>query len=393
MQEKRRWIVLAVSWLLFGSLVFAWYAMGTLAPVLMELYKVDQTAYSLAFTLPWLVAGILAFPAGILADKIGIRVTATMGAIITALGTFLKGFSIDYASLILAQTLVGIGLGATLVNLPKIISAWFPPKQIGLATGIYMTALMIWLSLGLTFAPYFRDWSEINFVGGLLIVISLIIFAFFVRDSPENVEIPKANVIEGAKKSLTNKAIWATAIGTFVAMAGMVPFQALFTTGALEKGIDIATSGAIVAMITWSGWIGSLIFPMISAKTGKIKLYISLLSLSFSVLVFTGWIIGDVLTLWITITLAGFLAGGVIPHWMAVPAYLPAVDTKMKAEWVGGSAGLINTFLCLGAFLSTPFIIAPIAVSQGFTVAFGVSALFFATQGLFAFLIPEPPKG
>ncbi|MEM4291571.1 MAG: hypothetical protein QXR50_02515 [Archaeoglobaceae archaeon] len=58
-----------------------------------------------------------------------------------------------------------------------------------------------------------------------------------------------------------------------------------------------------------------------------------------------------------------------------------------------GSAGLINTFLCLGAFLSTPFIIAPIAVSQGFTVAFGVSALFFAIQGLFAFLIPEPPKG
>ncbi|MEM0202471.1 MAG: MFS transporter [Archaeoglobaceae archaeon] len=393
MQERRRWIVLAVSWLLFGSLVFAWYAMGTLAPVLMELYRVDQTTYSLAFTLPWLVAGILAFPAGMLADKIGIRITATMGAVITALGTFLKGFSTDYTSLIIAQILVGIGLGATLVNLPKIISAWFPPKQIGFATGIYMTALMIWLSLGLTFAPYFQSWSEINFVGGLLIVVALVIFALIVRDAPEGVTIPKANVIEGAKRALSNKAIWATALGTFVALAGMVPFQALFTTGALERGIDIATAGAIVAMITWSGWIGSLLFPMISARTGKVRLYISLLSLSFSVLVFAGWIIGDVPILWFTITLAGFLAGGVIPHWMAVPAYLPAVDTKMRPEWVGGSAGLINTFLCLGAFLSTPFIIAPIAVSYGFTVAFGVSALFFAIQGLFAFLIPEPPKG
>ncbi|MCS7130058.1 MAG: MFS transporter [Archaeoglobaceae archaeon] len=388
-----KWTILGVSWLLFGSLVFAWYAMGTIAPILFELYKIDQTLYSFAFTLPWLIAGILAFPAGIIADKIGIRITATVGALITMLGTFLKVYTLDFTSLVLAQILVGIGLGIVLVNLPKIINAWFPPQQVGLATGIYMTALMIWLSLGLTLAPYFKSWSDINVYGGALILIALILFALIVRDAPPGVVIPKTNVIEGAKKSLSNKAIWGTALGTFIAMAGMVPFQALFTTAAsIEKGIDIALAGAIVAMITWAGWIGSLVFPALSAKTGGVRLYIILLSLSFSILVYLGWVIGDILVLWVTITLAGFLAGGVIPHWMALPAYLPAVDSRMKPEWVGGSAGVINTFLCLGAFVSTPFIIAPIAISYGFTTAFAVSALLFAIQGIFAFLIPEPPR-
>lgn len=390
---RSKWFILAVSWFLFGSLVFAWYAMGTLAPVLIELYGIDQTQYSLAFTLPWLIAGILAFPAGIIADKLGIRVTATAGVLVAAVGTFLKAQSIDFISLILAQILLGIGLGFTLVNLPKLISAWFPPQQVGLATGIYMTALMIWLSLGLTLAPYFPGWSEINLYGGILICLALILFTAIVRDAPPGVRIPKTNVLEGAKKSLTNKAILATSLGTFTAMAGMVPFQALFTTASvLEKGMDIATAGAIVAMITWSGWIGSLVFPMLSAKTGGVRLYIALLSVAFSILVYLAWVIGEIAVLWIAITIAGFLAGGVIPHWMALPAYLPAVDSKMKPEWVGGSAGVINTFLCIGAFVSTPFIIAPIATMYGFTTAFAVSAFLFAIQGIFAFLIPEPPK-
>ncbi len=388
-----KWLILAVAWTLFGALFFSWYAMGTLAVLLMELYQIDQTQYSICFTLPWLIAGILAFPSGIVADKIGVRMTATAGALITAIGTLLKAFSVDYSALVVAQILVGIGLGTALVNLPKLINAWFPPQQVGLATGLYMTAMMIWLSLGMTLAPFFQSWSSLNLIGGILTILAVVLFVAIVRDAPAGVVIPKANVIEGAKNSLKNKAIWGAALGTFVAMSGMVPFQALFPTAAFfEKGIDVATAGAIVAMITWAGCIGSFVFPAVSAKTGGVKLYIILLSLSFSVLVYIGWMLGSVPALWVTITLAGFLAGGVIPHWMALPAYLPAVDQKMKPEWIGGAAGLLNTFLCLGAFISTPFVIAPIATASGFTTAFGISALLFAIQGLFALLILEPPR-
>lgn len=48
---RYRWVVLGLAWLLFGSLYLFWYDMGTLAPKLMEIYGIDQTTYSLAFTL------------------------------------------------------------------------------------------------------------------------------------------------------------------------------------------------------------------------------------------------------------------------------------------------------------------------------------------------------
>lgn len=387
-----RWVVLGLAWLLFGTLFLFWYDMGTLAPVLMETYGIDQTTYSLAFTLPWLIAGLLSFPAGMFADRVGVRTAATIGGVIAALGTFVRAYP-GVETLLLSQAILGVGLGIVFVNLPKLINAWFPPHQVGLATGIYLTSMMIFLSTGMVIAPYFPSWEYANTLGGGVIFIATLIFAAFVKNAPPGVEIPKAPVIEGAKVALSNRAIWGAALGTFLAMSGMVPWQALFATAAyVELGIPIAVGGAIVSLITNPGWVGSFVFPALSAKTGKVRLYIIVLSILFSALMLAAWFSGDVNAMWVLVGLAGFVAAGVIPHWMAVPAYLPFVDSRMKPEYIGGATGVLNTFLCLGGFLSTPFIIAPIAASSGFTTAFTVAAIFFAAQGIFAVLIPEPPK-
>lgn len=387
-----RWVVLGLAWLLFGTLFLFWYDMGTLAPVLMETYGIDQTTYSLAFTLPWLIAGLLSFPAGMFADRVGVRTAATIGGVIAALGTFVRAYP-GVETLLLSQAILGVGLGIVFVNLPKLINAWFPPHQVGLATGIYLTSMMTFLSTGMVIAPYFPSWEYANTLGGGVIFIATLIFAAFVKNAPPGVEIPKAPVIEGAKTALSNRAIWGAALGTFLAMSGMVPWQALFATAAyVELGIPIAVGGAIVSLITNPGWVGSFVFPALSAKTGKVRLYIIVLSILFSALMLAAWFSGDVNAMWVLVGLAGFVAAGVIPHWMAVPAYLPFVDSRMKPEYIGGATGVLNTFLCLGGFLSTPFIIAPIAASSGFTTAFTVAAIFFAAQGIFAVLIPEPPK-
>ncbi|MEM2022446.1 MAG: MFS transporter [Archaeoglobaceae archaeon] len=389
---KYRWVILALAWLLFGTLFLFWYNMPTIAPRIMEMYSIDQTMYSLVFTLPWLLAGLLAFPAGIFADRVGVRTAATVGGFIAALGTFVRTLP-GVEMLLLSQALLGFGVGMVLVNLPKAINAWFPPQQVGLATGIYLTSMMIFISVGMVIAPYFPSWESMNLTGAIVILIATLLFAAFVKNAPPGTVIPKPPVIEGAKVALSSKAIWGAALGTFVAMMGMVPWQALFATAAfIEKGIPLAIGGAIVSLITNPGWVGSFVFPMMSSKTGKVRVYIAGLSIAFSALMLAAWFNSNLNMLWVLVGLAGFVAGGVIPHWMAVPAYLPFVENKMKPEYIGGASGVLNTFLCIGAFISTPFIIAPIASASGFTIAFIVASIFFAIQGLFAILIPEPPK-
>lgn len=389
---RYRWVVLGLAWLLFGSLYLFWYDMGTLAPKLMEIYGIDQTTYSLAFTLPWLIAGLLSFPAGIFADKVGVRIAATVGGTIAAIGTFVRALP-GLEMLMLSQAILGFGIGMIFVNLPKLISAWFPPRQVGLATGIYLTSMMIFLSAGLIIAPYFPSWEFANTVGGASILASTLLFAALVRDSPPGVEIQRAPLLAGLSTALSSKAIWGTALGTFFAMSGMIPWQALFATAAyIELGIPVAVGGTIISLITNPGWLGSFVFTAMSAKTGNVRLYIILLSALFSALMLAAWFSRDVGKMWILIGLAGFIAAGVIPHWMAVPAYLPFVDSKMKSEYIGGATGVLNTFLCLGGFLSTPFIVSPIAATSGFTAAFTLAAIFFALQGVFSLLIPEPPR-
>ena len=50
----------------------------------------------------------------------------------------------------------GLGFGIMFPNLAKLVSVWFPQKEIGLATGVYMTGMSIGMSLGLaTIVPLF----------------------------------------------------------------------------------------------------------------------------------------------------------------------------------------------------------------------------------------------
>jgi nitrate/nitrite transporter NarK len=388
-----RWIVLAMAWFSFFVIAMAWYIMPTLEHELLKIYNISSAQYSTALTIPFLIAGLLSLLGGMLADNIGIKKTASLGSLIAGIGIVLRAGTGGFLSLLLPMMIVGVGMGLIMPNLPKIVSVWFPPEETGLATGIYNTGLMGGLSTGLVIAPFLPSWQLGNYILGSIVIISGILFYLIVKDSPPGKKLPPITILEGLQTALRSKNAWFASLAVMTALAGMVSFQGALP-GGLNKvyGIPMSKGGQITSLITYLGILGSLTLPYFANKLKKRKLFIIVLPISFSIIMYLTWIFGSIIiVIWLGTALAGYLAGGALPLLMEVPTFLPRnKKDPVQEQHVGGVSGMLTSFMNIGGFIGLSFIVMPIIINFGYNWGFLVAAILFAIQALFASGIAYP---
>lgn len=392
---RKRWAVLGIAWAVFFAMAMAWYIMPTLQPDILELYGIDATQFRLALTVPFGVAGVLAIPGGIIADRLGIRRAATLGMSVSGVGFLLRSQTGGFPVLMGSMLLVGVGLGLVMPNLPKLVSVWFPPDETGLATGIYNTGLMGGLSTGMIIAPFLPGWRTGNLIlGGLVLVMTAGFFAI-VRDAPPGKELPPAALLEGLQRAVKSKNAWVASFAVFAGLAGMVSIQGELPIGLLEVyGIPAATGGQIASLITYGGVLGSLTIPTIATKLDRRKTILVSVAIGFGVVEFPVWLTGNTSLLFVGTAIAGYLAGGALPIIMEVPTWLPRVASDpVEAQHVGGASGLMTAMMNIGGFIGLPFIIGPIIHSQGYTIGFLVAMIVFSFQGILGIFFTLPELG
>lgn len=389
---RKRWIILAIVWGAFFAISMSWYVMPTLRADLMEIYGLTDRQFRLALTVPFGIAGILAIPGGMLADRLGIRYAATMGMSVSGFGFIMRSQVGGFYSIFMAMVLVGVGLGLTIPNLPKLVSVWFPPREAGLATGIYNTGLMGGVSTGLVLAPFLPGWSTGNVLLGLVVLTLVAIFFVVVRDTPPGRELPPTKLIEGLQRASGSKNAWLASLGVFAALCGMVALQSEFPN-ALDQvyGISSETGGQIASMITYGGIVGSLTVPAIANKLDRRKGVLLMVSLGFGLIQFPVWLSGNTTVLFIGTALAGYLAGGAIPILMEVPTWLPRVKSDpVGSQHVGGASGMLTSSMNIGGFVGLSLIIGPVIHSQGYTIGFGLAMAIFSLQGILGLFFTLP---
>lgn len=366
--------------------------MPTLQPQIVDLYGITAQQFRLALTLPFLVAGVLAIPGGMLADRFGIKRAASTGILIAGGGYLVRSIGGGFGDLLLAMTAVGIGLGLILPNLPKLVSVWFPPSETGLATGIYNTGLLAGLATGLVIAPYLPGWRSGNLLFGVVIAGLAVAFYVFVDDTPPGKTLPETSLLDGLQRAIRSRNAVIASVAMFAGLTGMVAIQGEFPVALYEVyGIDQVIGGQIAAVISYSGVVGSLTIPAFATRIGRRKLALLLGAVGFGVIEFSVWLMGDVALLFLGTAIAGFLAGGVLPVIMEVPAWLPRVKSDpVEAQHVGGASGLLTSMMNFGGFVGLPFIIGPTIGTFGYTVGFALAMVIFAFQGILGVFLRFP---
>ena len=75
-------------------------------------------------------------PVGVMVDRVGPRVLMVIGAVLMAVGQVRLAFAHSFPTALAARILVGAGDAMTFIAVLRLVTAWFPPRQVPLITQV-----------------------------------------------------------------------------------------------------------------------------------------------------------------------------------------------------------------------------------------------------------------
>ncbi len=199
-QFKGRYKILHMTWFAFFLSFVVWFNLAPLATTVradlgLELSQIRTIAIcNVALTVP---ARIII---GMLLDKFGPRRTYSILLMYAAIPCILFAAAQNFSQLVISRLLLSI-VGAGFVIGIRMVAEWFPPKEIGLAEGIYggwgnfgsafsaftLATVGAWLSFGgvnpLT-GEALINWRACIAGTGIIAAIYGVIYFFNVQDTP-----------------------------------------------------------------------------------------------------------------------------------------------------------------------------------------------------------------
>ena len=143
----KRWIILLVFCSITLLNAFNWIEYSIIQDVVIQFYneslpsgKAEQYDATNWLSMVYMLTYIpLVFPAMFLLDRKGLRLSCTLGALLTAVGSIIKCTAVKpnlFPVAMLAQTICGIAQSFTLGIPARLSALWFGPTEIATATSV-----------------------------------------------------------------------------------------------------------------------------------------------------------------------------------------------------------------------------------------------------------------
>ncbi|ACX64782.1 MULTISPECIES: nitrate/nitrite transporter [Bacillales] len=239
---------------LFGAFLYfdisfmIWGMLGPLAVVIAGDYPMDPVQKANLVALPVLGGSILRLVLGFLADRIGPKLTAQIGMVVTLVPLLLGWLWVDSLDqLYVVAILLGVA-GASFAAALPLAGQWYPKEHQGLAMGIAgagNSGTVLATLFANRLAQHFGSWEIVFGLAIIPIVLVFIYFSVFARNSP-NRPAPKrlseyGNVLK-QRDAWVFCALYCVTFGGFVGLANYLTifFNAQYGLSAVQAA-DITT--------------------------------------------------------------------------------------------------------------------------------------------------------
>lgn len=380
-----------------------------IADQLMHAFNVNAAALGSLAAMYFYVYTIMQVPAGVLADRIGPRISVSAGSVIAGAGTLLFALAPNILMADLGRLLIGLGVATAFVGLMKFSAVWFDPRSYGLISGfvvlmgnigaVFGASPLAWVLTGMDWRTAFAG------LGALSLMVAILVFVL-VRDTPEQAGFapvatpPDPRLRDGWLQELiqvaANRRVWPyffglfTTIGSFFAFTGLWAVPMLQDVYALSR--QTASGYVTVALVFFA--LGSFAGGWLSDRLGQRK----------PVLVFAA-----------AATLAVYLATLLLPwqpgpgawllfigHGLAPAAMVTcyaAAKESVAIRHAGMAIAFVNTGLFLGAAILQPLfgLLLDVGTSADYNAADYARGLWLLTAvsaaGLAVMLFSREPRG
>jgi MFS family permease len=205
------WFMLVLVWLASLTAPLNMFKVPTLAGTLIPLFGMTNGQFGWLMSIFSLMGVLLAFPAGFIVKKFGLKTTAAIAMIAAALGSVMGAFAGNMPTevaevfaaggfipgalapnlplMLFGRFLEGICMGLIGVVAPAAISIWFPASRKSMALGFWTMwvpiSTMIMFNLAPALAPVTdppqNNWQIVWWVAAIYTVVILVLFLAFYK--------------------------------------------------------------------------------------------------------------------------------------------------------------------------------------------------------------------
>ena len=355
-----RWVVFAVAATAFFLVNYNWNTVATLLDLIPDL-ALSETQFGLLYTAPTLSGILVSIPGGMLADRYGIRRVLGMALVLTTVGCLLRVWATNFGSMFAYNFLMGVGLGFLFALQPKLVGLWFPPRQVGLATGLYMMAMGVGMALGLATGPMYPTWESAFLYPGIAVAVIAVLWIVLGRDRPAGVPAIETELVgfkEGMARALRSRNMWFVNTAQFLvgvlilAYIGSLPYLLTELKGMTEESASIISALAVIGFT-----IGTVFWPLVSEWLGiRNPIFMVTMALTGVTAVLV-WFLAPGAGMWALAFFPGFFIAAALTFMMMAPIELPEIGPR----YAGNATGILSTTYNLGAFVGLPYMMLPIA--------------------------------
>ncbi len=344
--NQYRWVVLLLMFLCFLFTFVTRFAWPPLIPVIVPALGMKMTqagAFMSAFYFGYVVTQI---PAGVLADRFGVRLILAISLILEGVSTFGMGYMQGYDTGFWLRAVTGLGAGAVFAACSRALMEWFPAKERGIAFGIMLAAPSGGIVLSNYIVPALNQafgWQgAFKFIGVATVLLGIAIY-FLVRTTNE----PKGekSMLGGFKVVFGNRDILLTASAGFCLMWVELGTATWANAYIKKLGFSLADAGLVMILYGIGGVIAPMVSGYLSDRMGNRK---KLLILSYVAIIPLTVYFGYQTTLSM-LCVVGFAFG--FCSYMANPQLTILISEFAGKEWAATANGISNFIFQLASMI------------------------------------------
>lgn len=271
---RRRWLLWATMGVLFLLVNVNRLSTAVLSENLMAAFGTTGAQLGTLHAVFFWVYAAMQIPTGVLADRVGPRVTAATGAVVMNVGVVWFALAESYLAAILARGLVGLGGSVIFVCILRFCANWYRADEFATMSGATFAVAGfggIFATTPLALAVEAFGWrTTVRWIGVGGLVMAVLVFAL-VRDSPVEAGFDRIEGVPG-QETLTNaqlathlsdalrdRWIWVVALMLFCSSGVNLTLFGLWGVPYVVQTYDVSVTAA--STLTLLGGVGLTIGP------------------------------------------------------------------------------------------------------------------------------------